>query len=205
MATLEVNKNSMYFDSSNYLNLKSLLPKLQREFPLDLYELALLKVNGRLVDINSEDPSLVRPIEQNDVIEINFDRNNVLISDIVTEAHDLADKIIEKITQTSHLLNENEEKYFEKVITIISAVDTFIKSITFIHENIKNSNQKVHSLPFKELHIHLLSIMKALNTAQSKNDHIMLADLLEYELKDNLTQWKILIMPTLRHQSQIQL
>lgn len=205
MATLEVNKNSMYFDSNNYLNLKSMLPKLQKEFSLDLYQLALLKVNGRLVDINGEDPSLVRPIEQDDIIQISFDRNNVFLSDIILETHELADKIIEQIQLSSPLISDDQTRYFDKVITIISAVDTFINSICFIKENAKTNDFKMNDLPFKELHIHLLSVMKALHTAQSKNDYIMLADLLEYELKDNLTQWKILIMPTLRHRSQIRL
>jgi hypothetical protein len=35
-------------------------------------------------------------------------------------------------------------------------------------------------------------------SAKEKNDNIMLCDLLEYELIDNLTQWKIKILPELK-------
>jgi len=207
MATLEVNKNSMDFDSRNYLNLKSMLPQLQKEFPLDLYNLAFLKVNGRIVDINSEDPSLIRPIADNDHIQINFDQKKTFMSDIIYETHELANKIIDQIINVSIHLSDDikDNKNLQKVTCIIQAVDTFVQSISFITKNIKNTETDFHSLPFKQLHIHLLSVMKAINTAQNTQDYIMLADLLEYELKDNLTQWKILIMPTLRKQSQVRL
>ena len=44
---------------------------------------------------------------------------------------------------------------------------------------------------FKDSHIHLLFVMKAMNQAQQKQDRVALEDLIKYELKDNLTQWKI--------------
>ncbi len=50
----------------------------------------------------------------------------------------------------------------------------------------------------QKLEIHLLSVMKALLQAKEKNDTIMLCDLLEYELADNLTQWKIKVLPELK-------
>jgi stress response protein SCP2 len=206
MATLEVNKNSMYFDSKDYLNLKSLLPKLQKEFPIDLYTLGYFLINGRPVDINSEDPSLIRPISDEDLIQINFDEKKTFMSDIIFETHELANKIIKQVLHTSELLQNGEnDKDLSKITITIQAVDTFIQSISFIMKNIKDTESNFHSLPFKQLHIHLLSVMKAINTAQNTQDYIMLADLLEYELKDNLTQWKILIMPTLRKQTQIRL
>jgi hypothetical protein len=43
-----------------------------------------------------------------------------------------------------------------------------------------------------------LSVIKALLPAKEKNDVVMLCDLLEYELIDNLTQWKIKVLPELK-------
>ena len=40
--------------------------------------------------------------------------------------------------------------------------------------------------------------IKAINTAFKKNDIVMLQDLLEYELIDNLTQWKIQALPKIK-------
>ena len=40
--------------------------------------------------------------------------------------------------------------------------------------------------------------MKGIESAKNNNDYIMLNDLLEYELADNLTQWKLKILPRLK-------
>ncbi|MEX0798110.1 MAG: hypothetical protein WEB87_03435 [Bacteriovoracaceae bacterium] len=50
----------------------------------------------------------------------------------------------------------------------------------------------------RQIKIHLLSILKAIKTAKENGDEVMLADLLEYELKDNLTQWKITAIPHIK-------
>jgi hypothetical protein len=50
----------------------------------------------------------------------------------------------------------------------------------------------------KESHIQLLFIMKAINQAQLKSDVLALEELIKYELKDNLTQWKIDLFPQVR-------
>ena len=57
-------------------------------------------------------------------------------------------------------------------------------------------------LPIKNLQIHLLSVLKAIETAHNSKDIVMLEDLLEFELKDNLTKWKILVTPALKIQAQ---
>jgi hypothetical protein len=50
----------------------------------------------------------------------------------------------------------------------------------------------------KTSHIHLLFILKGINQAQQKNDSLVLEDLIKHELKDNLTQWKINLIPTIK-------
>ena len=59
MATLEINNNLINFKSKEYLNIKSLLPKLQKQFPLDSYEIKRFEINGSNVDFHSEDPKLM--------------------------------------------------------------------------------------------------------------------------------------------------
>ncbi len=48
------------------------------------------------------------------------------------------------------------------------------------------------------LQIHLLSTFKYIQVAYKKNDTIMLQDLLINDLKDNLLQWKVNIMPYMK-------
>lgn len=54
----------------------------------------------------------------------------------------------------------------------------------------------------KQIKIHLLSILKAVKTAENNRDSTMLVDLLEYELQDNLTQWKIKAIPQIKEMIQ---
>lgn len=50
----------------------------------------------------------------------------------------------------------------------------------------------------KNNHISLLFIIKAINQAFVKSDWNALEELIKYELKDNLTQWKINIIPLMK-------
>lgn len=47
-------------------------------------------------------------------------------------------------------------------------------------------------------HIGLLSILKALASAMENQDDLAQEELINYELRDNLTQWKINLLPQLK-------
>ena len=58
--------------------------------------------------------------------------------------------------------------------------------------------QGLNNLEFKSSHVSLLFIMKGINQAFAKSDWMALDELIKYELKDNLTQWKINLIPMLK-------
>ena len=61
------------------------------------------------------------------------------------------------------------------------------------------AQRKKAELPLiKDSHVHLLFVIKAINQAQHKKDALVLDDLIKYELKDNLTQWKIDLIPQMK-------
>ena len=199
MAILEVNHNPIDFESSEYLNLKSLIPKLQKNFPRESYHLEKFQVNGVSIDLNSEDPALIRPIENSDHINVIFNRTSSPLGEIINDLPILIDKTMPKIIACSRLFEDNMKYEATKSLSqVIDAVDTFISTISYAVKSIKVQGDDISELPIKELQIHLLSILKAIHNAHNLNDSIMLTDLLEYELKDNLTQWKILIIPVLK-------
>jgi hypothetical protein len=88
----------------------------------------------------------------------------------------------------------------EAFVEVIELMDLYIQLISRVYRvlrtDLKVMNFKDESI--QKLEIHLLSVMKALLQAKEKNDVIMLCDLLEYELVDNLTQWKIKVLPELK-------
>ena len=85
-------------------------------------------------------------------------------------------------------------------IEVVDLMDLYVQLITKVYKVIrvefKFENIKDESV--QKLEIHLLSVIKALIQAKEKEDVIMLCDLLEYELLDNLTQWKIKVLPELK-------
>ena len=54
------------------------------------------------------------------------------------------------------------------------------------------------SSEFRDCHVSLLFIIKAINSSFLKSDWIALEELIKYELKDNLTQWKINLIPPIK-------
>lgn len=203
MAFIEINSQRIKINEQNFLNLKSIIPKLQKEFPVNQFSLLNLKVNGEVIDINSENPKLIRPIEKDDLIEIDFQSKDNILYDIILDLSSLVGKILKKIKQTSDNLKcDKNEDALVNLSVIIDAIDLFIKGInqTILKSNLQQEEKDF--LPIKELQVHLLSIVKAISGAYAKQDYIMLTDLLEYELRDNLTQWKILILPVLKKELQ---
>lgn len=83
---------------------------------------------------------------------------------------------------------------------VIELMDLYIQLVSKVYRVLRTD---MPTVAFKDenlqkLEIHLLSVMKALLQAKEKDDTIMLCDLLEYELIDNLTQWKIKVLPELK-------
>lgn len=111
------------------------------------------------------------------------------------------DHICEQIKVTVSLYENNEPLSAQThFIEVIELMDLYIQLVTRIYKTLRAetaySSLKKDSII--KLEIHLLSVMKALLQAKEKNDVVVLCDLLEYELLDNLTQWKIKILPELK-------
>jgi hypothetical protein len=85
-------------------------------------------------------------------------------------------------------------------IEVIDLMDLYIQLITKVYHVIRTDmpERKFKDENLQKLEIHLLAVIRALVQAKEKNDVIMLCDLLEYELVDNLTQWKIKVLPELK-------
>ena len=79
-------------------------------------------------------------------------------------------------------------------------MDLYIQLVSNVYQVIRKdlNGKSFKDESIQKLEIHLLSVLKALLQAKEKEDIIMLCDLLEYELVDNLTQWKIKVLPELK-------
>ena len=198
MATLNLNNQKIFFNEELFFNIKSLLPQLQRKFPTTAYPFECLEVNGAPLDFNSDHPDLIRPIESQDSIHLNIVAKRKPEQVLLDHLTQFTTNILSKINQCVIQLKENhlDQAYIELSL-IIEAIDTFSEVSSYFGSDQDN----IELLPYKSLQIHLLSVMKAILAAYSKEDTITLTDLLEYELKDNLTQWKIHIFTSLKRKN----
>lgn len=97
--------------------------------------------------------------------------------------------------QTIGEFTDEREFYWNRRITkLTSDISQFVELTTLLSKSIMKHKQ-VNISHFKDSHIHLLHILKAMNQSQLKQDYVALEELIKYELKDNLTQWKIDLIP----------
>jgi len=120
----------------------------------------------------------------------------------------LLDKVLDNIEITYVKLKKRSSKEFPTqfstlMSTIIDGLDIFLQSINHLINKYQLCDKSIFKiLPIKQLQVHQLSVIKGILNAQKSCDDLMLADLLGYELKDNLTQWKVQIIPILKQEIQ---
>lgn len=111
------------------------------------------------------------------------------------------DYISELTKKTTQLYTAGQSAQAQShFIELMDLMDLYIQLVTKIYKTLRaeNPSAPIKSESIIKLEIHLLSVVKALLQAKEKNDVVVLCDLLEYELLDNLTQWKIRILPELK-------
>jgi hypothetical protein len=118
-------------------------------------------------------------------------------NDIIDVSLKLLNKIIDSIPETINKLKNENENSDQYLVFISDNLELFVQLVIELHHSLDlPTKEKLASTSdIKQLKIHLLSVIKAIFLARQKDDKIMLCDLIEYELKDNLTQWKINIIP----------
>lgn len=135
---------------------------------------------------------------------LNKDSKNNASLDLAFESIESCFGYVDYITAQIHKLIENYNQgnmdlANQNFVEVIELMDLYIQLVSRVYRVLRvemPTMQKDESI--QKLEIHLLSVMKALLQAKEKNDTIMLCDLLEYELADNLTQWKIKVLPELK-------
>ncbi len=124
--------------------------------------------------------------------------SNVEMGDFLSQTVGLSQELLADILYQIHTISafipEKEFHWNREVAQLTADISQFVELTTLISKVIMK--RKSITLPaIKNSHIHLLFILKAMNQAQQKLDLVALEELIKYELKDNLTQWKIDLIP----------
>ena len=134
-------------------------------------------------------------------IELRTSNSKSIILETIDDLPKYIDQLLSTISLAVKFSENDQYKLTETLLLeIIEKIDTFIQLISHIHQSLTViSDEKLKSgQTIKQLEIHLLSVVKAILVAQKREDKVMLIDLLDYELKDNLTQWKIIAIPQIK-------
>ena len=122
---------------------------------------------------------------------------NDFLSQAITLSCELLNDLLIQIQSVPFYSAEVEIQWNRRVSGVISDIGQFVELTTLCSKFI--AQRKKTELPLiKDSHVHLLFVIKAINQAQHKKDALVLDDLIKYELKDNLTQWKIDLIPQMK-------
>jgi hypothetical protein len=119
------------------------------------------------------------------------------LADSISITQSLLRDVLLKIDSMEDFTVEREFHLNQQIMDLTLSISSFVEVTTLLSKFLlRSQNQSIAGI--KDSHIHLLSIMKGVQQAQSKLDHVALEDLIKYELKDNLTQWNIDLLPQIK-------
>lgn len=128
-----------------------------------------------------------------------FGEMDAMLSDSLSVSLELLTDIIAQINSIETFIPEKEFHWNQQLMTMSLDITNFVEVTTLISK-ILTAKKKITIPAIKQSHIHLLFVLKGINQAQQKHDSLVLEDLIKYELKDNLTQWKIDLIPLIKRQ-----
>jgi hypothetical protein len=128
-----------------------------------------------------------------------FGEMDSVLSDSLSVSLELLTDIIAQINSIETFIPEKEFHWNQQLMTMSSDITNFVEVTTLISK-ILTAKKKITLPAIKQSHVHLLFVLKGINQAQQKHDSLVLEDLIKYELKDNLTQWKIDLIPLIKRQ-----
>ena len=126
-----------------------------------------------------------------------FGEMDTVLSDSLSVSLELLSDIIAQINCIESFIPEKEFHWNQQLMTMSVDITNFVEVTTLISK-ILTAKKKITLPAIKQSHIHLLFVLKGINQAQQKHDSLVLEDLIKYELKDNLTQWKIDLIPLIK-------
>ncbi|OIQ18474.1 MAG: hypothetical protein BM556_09470 [Bacteriovorax sp. MedPE-SWde] len=198
MITVNINRETLDLNQNESLTLGQAIELIESEGTQPNEVVTAITIGKEKFNLESLGELVDEDIDNLGSPLIEIKNNYEIAFEALTDSNGYIDTIAAKITEVVGYYSENDvdmaNTHFSELIDL---VDLFIQLISKVHRTVKTYNPDFFKSndTIRNLEIHLLSILKALIPAKEKNDIIMLSDLLEYELADNLAQWKIKAIP----------
>lgn len=201
MTSIILNSKKIQKTLSSEKTLSDLYNYIMSEYANPDEVFSKILVDGKSYTDDEEKDLFRKKIEAFKTIEFDLKNKYDLAFDAIDCSVELIDSLIAKIQKSiAHYQCNDIESGNILFSQIVESLDLFVQLLSNVHHTLRNKydNALKANKTFHQLEIHLLSIIKAMVPAKERNDLVMLCDLLEYELVDNLTQWKISAIPELK-------
>jgi len=206
MALITVNQEEVNLKTQANQTVNELIDNLLSGVIKDSEVITSIQINGRQLNEVEEGECLPSQLSEFNEIDFTVKSSIELAFEALESCSSYIDVVINKIQELNKLYASGELQSANSLFAeVIEIMDLFVQLMSKIHSTLRaNLGEKFEKTQtLQNLEIHLLSILKGLVPAKEKNDIIMLCDLLEYELIDNLTQWKIKAIPELKKLKEI--
>jgi hypothetical protein len=201
MTTITLNKVPLEMAQNSNLTLNDYIDVLLEKHLKNHDVITGIRVDGKLLSLEEENKCLPHVITNFESVDFQIQSTLELAFEALDSCSAYIDAVTLRVRELTDLYSQN---LFEdanlKFGDVIDIMDLFVQLMGKINKTLKTNlpDSYTKSNTIQNLEIHLLSVLRSLVPAKEKNDIIMLCDLLEYELIDNLTQWKIKAIPELK-------
>jgi hypothetical protein len=201
MLLIQCNNKEIDINTESLRTVSELIPSFKDNHLGQGEYLSSLAINGEHIQNFNQNTILNKPLSEIQHIELRTSNSKSILLETIDDLPKYIDQLLGTINLAVKFSENDQYKLTETLLLeIIGKIDAFIQLITHIHQSLSVvSDERLKSgQTIKQLEIHLLSVVKAILVAQKREDQVMLIDLLDYELKDNLTQWKIVAIPQIK-------
>ncbi|MBI2521507.1 MAG: hypothetical protein HYV97_13905 [Bdellovibrio sp.] len=185
---------------SKFTDLETLINQISLSGQTDDKYIAEVKVNGGAVDLLVEHIS--ERLNETDTVSFKLLTSIELAFEVIESTHKYIECIIKKIDEVVISCSKGDINELNTCFTeVIELVDIFTQLITKTISTFRQSDliERETQVEIHEIESQLLMILKGLLNAKELNNVSMLCDLLQYELIDNLTRWKIQIFSKIKN------
>ncbi len=193
--------NTKYQKEAKNTTVEDLQNEMNNELAKKKHVITEIKVEGQEVSLDDETETVKKKVTEFESVEFKSMPRLDLAFTTLESCDQYIDQLNLRIKDLVSLYRANKideaNALFVEVTTILDLfVQLMARIQTIFSDDLSDGYKKSESII--NLEVGLLEILKQLVPARQKNDLIMLCDLLEYELTDNLVQWKTQVIPSLQ-------
>lgn len=187
METINLNKQAIREDFSACQTLENLITEVESRLAESDKVLCKIVVNGLL--LTEEDEARLAPthLSEIDFIEIEFRGKKQLVEDSARELKTWIQQFqavvigqADKIRTQGQLSNFDFSQTVKNMVWLIGAIKA-VKA------------HRAEQYNWENIELHMVAAITEVETAYKQQDHILLADVLEYEVSSGLDQWRVLL------------